>query len=150
MGRPPVGKQAMSGAERQRRYLARLLRDAKPATTPFDTGAQELAQTRKELAEAKARIADLEKQKAHAAPQRPKPKQPRSEDEALTKAKKRIRELQHRLGEIQYAQQRKAVVMSDKLKRFLKASVAPAKKYELLEELAKEFNSIKIIPPADE
>lgn len=34
MGRPPIGKQAMSGSERQRRYLARLIRDAKHAAKP--------------------------------------------------------------------------------------------------------------------
>jgi hypothetical protein len=48
MGRPPIGKQAMSGAERQRRYLDRLLHSAK-ATKPSN----ELAQLRKELAQAK-------------------------------------------------------------------------------------------------
>jgi hypothetical protein len=73
MGRPPIGKRPMTGAERQRRYLDRLLRDgerqrrylarllrdgtaAKPAK-PND----EIAALKKELAAAKARIAEMRK-----------------------------------------------------------------------------------------
>ena len=47
MGRPPIGKQAMSGAERQRRYLDRRLQTTDTAL-------------KAELAQAKARIAELE------------------------------------------------------------------------------------------
>jgi ubiquinone biosynthesis protein UbiJ len=62
MGRPPIGKHAMSGAERQRRYLARLLSDAKPARKPDGelTRLQaEVAGLKQELAAAKARIAEV-------------------------------------------------------------------------------------------
>jgi hypothetical protein len=45
-GRPPLGKQAMSGAERQRRYLERLLKGAETDTA-----------LKTELAQAKKRIA---------------------------------------------------------------------------------------------
>jgi anthranilate/para-aminobenzoate synthase component I len=48
-GRPPLGKQAMSGAERQRRYLERLLKGAETDTA-----------LKTELAQAKKRIAELE------------------------------------------------------------------------------------------
>jgi hypothetical protein len=48
MGRPPIGKQAMSGAERQRRYLAKLLEPS-----------AELAAKDREIAALKARIAEL-------------------------------------------------------------------------------------------
>jgi hypothetical protein len=64
MGRPPIGKRAMSGAERQRRYLDRLLRGAKPTPDTAKLQARireleaQLAQTKKELARAKARIAE--------------------------------------------------------------------------------------------
>jgi hypothetical protein len=53
MGRPPIGKHAMTGAERQRRYLERLLNSAKPE--------QQLSVTQLELAQARMRIAELEK-----------------------------------------------------------------------------------------
>jgi chromosome segregation ATPase len=55
MGRPPIGKQAMSGAERQRRYLDRLLKGGQRASQPDDDA---LVQ---QLAQARARIAELEK-----------------------------------------------------------------------------------------
>jgi uncharacterized small protein (DUF1192 family) len=55
-GRPPLGKQAMSGAERQRRYLDRRLKVAQT-----DTALKaELAQARKRIAELEARAAELE------------------------------------------------------------------------------------------
>jgi hypothetical protein len=50
MGRPPIGKRAMTGAERQRRYLARLLHDGAKPDTAKDH----------EIAALKARIAQLE------------------------------------------------------------------------------------------
>jgi hypothetical protein len=62
MGRPPIGKTAMTGAERTRRYRARF-RDSKPVTKPagpdHDALVQELAQTKAALAQAKARISDM-------------------------------------------------------------------------------------------
>jgi hypothetical protein len=53
MGRPPVGKTAMTAAERMRRYRLRHAA-AKPVTKPASI------KLVKELAQAKARIADLE------------------------------------------------------------------------------------------
>jgi ABC-type hemin transport system ATPase subunit len=72
MGRPPIGKQPMTGAERQRRYLARLLRDGerqrrylarllrdgKTASKPAGPN-DEIIALKKELAAAKARITAL-------------------------------------------------------------------------------------------
>ena len=49
MGRPPIGKHAMSGSERQRRYLARLLGEAGRDTKPSTDG-KEQAQDRAEIA----------------------------------------------------------------------------------------------------
>jgi hypothetical protein len=49
MGRKPIGKQAMSGAERQRRYLDRLLKSGKNTLL------------QQQLAQARARMAELEK-----------------------------------------------------------------------------------------
>jgi len=49
MGRPPIGKRAMSGAERQRSYLARLLEPS-----------EALKNRDREIAKLKARIAELE------------------------------------------------------------------------------------------
>ena len=65
MGRPPVGKTAMTGAERQRRYWLKRQAD-KPVTKPvakLASAAADVAQIaalNKELARAKARIAELE------------------------------------------------------------------------------------------
>ena len=60
MGRPPIGKAAMSGAERQRRYFARLLKpDAR------------LAAAKDEIAKLRARIAELEREAAKAGRVRP-------------------------------------------------------------------------------
>jgi hypothetical protein len=56
MGRPPIGKHAMSGAERQARYLARLLA-GKPSVTKPD-GADSAKD--REIASLKARIAEME------------------------------------------------------------------------------------------
>jgi hypothetical protein len=57
MGRPPIGKQAMSGAQRQQRYMAKLLA-GKPSA--------DLAAARREIAKLKARIAELEREAARA------------------------------------------------------------------------------------
>ena len=54
VGRPPFGKQAMTGAERQRRYMARLLA-SKPSA--------DLAAAKREIAKLKARIADKAKRR---------------------------------------------------------------------------------------
>jgi len=53
MGRPPIGRQAMSGAERQRRYFGRLL-DSKLKSAALAQLKHELAQLKHELAHAKA------------------------------------------------------------------------------------------------
>ena len=52
MGRPPTGKRALTGAERQRRYMARLL-----GATPD----ARLAAAKAEIAKLKARIAELKR-----------------------------------------------------------------------------------------
>jgi hypothetical protein len=56
MGRPPTGKHAMSGAERQRRYLAKLLAGKPSVTKP--TRADDAKD--REIAELKTRVRDLE------------------------------------------------------------------------------------------
>jgi predicted RNase H-like nuclease (RuvC/YqgF family) len=56
MGRPPIGRQAMSGAERQRRYFGRLL-DSKLKSAALAQLKHELAQLKHELAHAKAQAA---------------------------------------------------------------------------------------------
>jgi DNA repair exonuclease SbcCD ATPase subunit len=61
MGRPPIGKQAMSGAERQRRYLERLLAGKSSVTkssAPADTA--DTAKLEAENKRLQARIAELE------------------------------------------------------------------------------------------
>ena len=55
MGRPPIGKRAMTGAERQRRRRARLAEQARN-----ERGTQPSADTAAKLAHAQARIAQLE------------------------------------------------------------------------------------------
>jgi hypothetical protein len=71
MGRPPIGKVAMTGAERMRLYR-RKHGTAKPVTKPAAPDhtalVQELAQAKAELAAAKARITELSLK--HAAPDR--------------------------------------------------------------------------------
>jgi hypothetical protein len=77
MGRPPIGKVAMTGAERVRRYRHKhgtdklVTKPAPPVTKPtgpdHDALVQELAQAKQELAAAKARIVELEKAGAVAA-----------------------------------------------------------------------------------
>jgi hypothetical protein len=57
MGRPPIGKHALSGAERQRRYMAKLLA-GKPSVTK---SAQPDGIKDREIATLKARIAELER-----------------------------------------------------------------------------------------
>jgi len=60
MGRPPIGKRAMTAAERQQRRRARL-RDAPPVTksvTKQETA--EIERLRSRIAELEARIAELE------------------------------------------------------------------------------------------
>src|SRR5262245_25737789 len=63
-GRPPIGKRAMTPAEKQRRYRERHgltgAAQEKPAKTKTD------AAMAKELAQAKARIAELEQELARA------------------------------------------------------------------------------------
>jgi hypothetical protein len=68
MGRPPIGKVAMTGAERTRLYRRRHGAD-KPVTKPVTKQASAaadaaLAQARAELKQAKARIAELEAAKS--------------------------------------------------------------------------------------
>ena len=80
MGRPPIGKTAMTGAERQRRYWLNQRVANKPVPNPgadnatiaalqeelatavrYRDLAQEFVQTMQQLATARARIAELEK-----------------------------------------------------------------------------------------
>ena len=69
MGRPPIGKQAMSGAERTRQYRERL-RHSKPVTKPSEPAQGELAaeitRLQQKLAQAHKRIAGLEAKLADA------------------------------------------------------------------------------------
>jgi hypothetical protein len=58
MGRPPIGKHAMSGAERQRRYLAKLL-DGKPSVTKPDN-AKEIVALKAHNTELEEELAELE------------------------------------------------------------------------------------------
>jgi hypothetical protein len=60
MGRPPIGKHAMSAAERQRRHRAQF-RDTKPVTKPT---APQPDERDREIAALKARVAELERQLA--------------------------------------------------------------------------------------
>jgi hypothetical protein len=55
MGRPPIGKRAMSGAERQRRYLDRLLAGKPSVTKPKGPDGRD-----REIASLKTRIAELQ------------------------------------------------------------------------------------------
>jgi hypothetical protein len=69
MGRPPIGKHALSGAERQRRYLAKLLAGKPSVTKP----------TQADEAKDKARIRELEAEVARLLAGKPsvtKPAQP--------------------------------------------------------------------------
>jgi hypothetical protein len=61
MGRPPIGKHALSGAERQRRYMAKLLAGKPSVTKPAKPDEREIAALRAELAQARKKIADLER-----------------------------------------------------------------------------------------
>jgi predicted nucleic acid-binding Zn-ribbon protein len=67
MGRPPVGKTAMTAAERMRRYRLKHAA-AKPAAKPgADTAAATIAALRKELAAAKAGVSNAAASPDHAA-----------------------------------------------------------------------------------
>jgi hypothetical protein len=73
VGRPPLGKRAMSTAERQRRYWERVLgRGAKSAEAAEAT----IADLRRQLAQARADIKRLQEQLA-ARPKAEKPPRPR-------------------------------------------------------------------------
>jgi hypothetical protein len=58
VGRPPIGKRAMSSAERQRRYWQRVLQGE--AAQPDDAAKAQSAALEQELARARQRIAELE------------------------------------------------------------------------------------------
>jgi hypothetical protein len=63
MGRRPLGERALTPAEKQRRYRERkaaALGNSAPVTKPSEA-AEEIAALAKELAQARARIAELEK-----------------------------------------------------------------------------------------
>jgi len=73
MGRPPIGKRAMTGAERQQRYIDRLVRDmpaareaaAKAFVAEKEKGYIEALKNRdREIAALKARIAELQRRGA--------------------------------------------------------------------------------------
>jgi hypothetical protein len=59
MGRPPIGKQAMSGAERQRRYLDRLLAGKSSATKPKGPDSRDRETFKARIAELEAEVARL-------------------------------------------------------------------------------------------
>jgi hypothetical protein len=93
MGRPPIGKHAMSGAERQARYMERLLGGKATIAsvtkqTPADAAKdREIAKLQGEVAKLKTRIAELE-----AAQQTPAP----ATDDHTTTAKSPFRGLMSR------------------------------------------------------
>jgi hypothetical protein len=63
MGRPPIGKHAMSGAERQRRYLEKLLGGKSTVSSVTKQTKADEAKDR-EIAALRARIAKLEAENA--------------------------------------------------------------------------------------
>jgi DNA repair exonuclease SbcCD ATPase subunit len=118
-GRPPIGKQAMSTAERQRRHRARF-RDTAPVakpTRPAAAAAQELAQAKKGSAAEQfpTRIAELEAQ--------------------LAQAKARITELQNELEE------------TDERCEVLGERIAQLKRFQREAERLKR--QLKNVPPPD-
>jgi hypothetical protein len=73
MGRPPIGKHAMSGAERQARYMERLLGGKAAASVTKHTKAdetkdREITRLKNHVAELKGRIAELEAVRETAVP----------------------------------------------------------------------------------
>ena len=70
MGRPPVGKVAMTGAERTRLYRLKHGAETKPVTKPADAAHDALV---RELAEAQAEIERLRKEAATAKPAKAAP-----------------------------------------------------------------------------
>ncbi len=91
MGRPPIGKTAMTDAERMRRYRLKH-GTAKPVTKPVTKPAGTDAALAQELAAAKARIAALElerEQRANAAKAAP-----RDKDDRIAELEEEIRALQ--------------------------------------------------------
>jgi len=94
MGRPPIGKTAMSGAERQQRYLARLLAGKTSVTKPDGRD---------------ARIAELE---AELARERAKPAKP-----SVTKLAQPVtRSYRREAGEFVFSETGKLKAQIDKLK----------------------------------
>jgi hypothetical protein len=104
MGRPPIGKVAMTGAERTRLYR---LKHAKPVTKAVTkstgTDAAELAQAKARLAEKDARIAELEAVVA-SKPAKPDPATkpgPDPRDEEIAKLKASLAAKDARMAEIE-------------------------------------------------
>jgi hypothetical protein len=73
VGRPPIGKHAMTDAERQRRYWERVLGKA---AQPDDAAKAQVAALERELAQARKRIAELEatSTRRQAPPEMPHPR----------------------------------------------------------------------------
>jgi hypothetical protein len=98
MGRRPVGKVAMTGAERQRRYWLKR-RAVKPAPKPGGTAAAEIEALQKELAAAKAEITALKDDLLHArlafrfGPKRREPAKPKTERPPLPPDEERERQI---------------------------------------------------------
>jgi SMC interacting uncharacterized protein involved in chromosome segregation len=109
-GRPPLGKQAMSSAERQRRYLARIRGTGKPAPTDTSKVQAETAALKAEIATLKRRvreqdskIAELEKLAARAEQvvreqggtlQKAQPHKPSAAEDRCVRLEARVRELE--------------------------------------------------------
>lgn len=89
MGRPPIGKQAMTGSERQRRYLDRLLgaKTDKDADRLIAELRAQLSERDKRIAELKAEVAML-KAAAHTQPRQPPPLPRTPEELAAAKARR--------------------------------------------------------------
>ena len=102
MGRPPIGKVAMTGAERTRLYRRRLGPVTKPVTKPagpsHDALVQELVEARAEIGLLRQRIQDLEK----ALGNKPKPKsEPKPSLDPGSEAARQIKALKTRVRNLQ-------------------------------------------------
>jgi hypothetical protein len=144
MGRPPIGRQAMSAAERQRRHRAKL-RDSKPVTKP------ELPRTAEEL------IARM-RQKAprQAAPVRPIYQLPETEavaklERELKAARTRIKNQEDSLKVAWHIARKNGVFMTKANRRLIQSLLHPdtapnnPKQQERLEKAFQLFTALKLV-----
>jgi hypothetical protein len=116
MGRPPIGKVAMTSTERSHRYRAQ---HAKPAAAKPDGSATAAAQA--EIARLKAEIARLKAAQAKqpAPPESAPPSQDSAKDREIARLKARIAELERR-GEGQLTRGRREEQFSERRERLSK------------------------------